>query len=526
MDQSRFIILKNIFNTYGSSIYKEKKKLEGLIRDLYPQEYARERNALIITIKADIIEQYFVERSIAESQSQLFHLLSNEYCLDPQLSNWVIQAWRFAFSDDTLTEPHIKIEYKIQVNIREHGDFNPKGFLTNYVWVGKNHIGLILSLFGHEKLSFKDLDPFKTPEIFELCRDLEIRWRLGFRQKSDFEHVIINFDLTNKCLEKLQKLISTKNISISSDMVISGGKSIQALIVKNGCLIEKWAANFKKDYGSIVPAMGNGSLYSVLYSTEWVNLQGYKIQNPSIKTFKVITLSQQEGKITNHFDIQYKHDYTNANLCVGDIFYLDTQKSIVAINTKTGKIFWESKKLREEEEIKPFFIYSSSIIHDGDILYYCLGSRLIAIDRIIGNYLWEHPLPEMPDEYYLGSERRIVIHDTSIIIAGLHIIEAINKKTGEMIWTYELNDPELEFFTSNPILYNNNIVIGSCAVDIDGGPDPLGVAFYYLEFINAITGKLTYNTDLDFRIEGNPNILGNKLYCWWIDSLIEISLSF
>jgi len=205
MDQSGQIILKKIINNYGSTIYQEKKKLEALIRDLFPQEYFRERNALIITVKAGLIEEYFVNQSIDYSYSQLFHLLSNEYCLDPQLSNWVIRAWRYALSDDPLIESskRIQIKRKIKVNIHEFEELPQYGnFLTNYVWVSNNQINVILSLFGSHHLYFHEIS-FSEQEEFESRRSMEIGSFDGI-QKSDFIHYILNFDINNNILKKKQ----------------------------------------------------------------------------------------------------------------------------------------------------------------------------------------------------------------------------------------------------------------------------------------------------------------------------------
>ncbi|NLV26909.1 MAG: PQQ-binding-like beta-propeller repeat protein, partial [Methanomicrobiales archaeon] len=350
MDHSRFVILRNIFDTYGSSIYKEKKKLEGLIRDLYPQEYIRERNALILTLKADVIEQFYLKIPIEQSHSQLFHELTTEYCLDPELSNWVIQAWRYALSDDKLVENQNGIRFgrKIAVNLREKCDCKDYGsFLTNYVWISDNHIGVILSLFGRHDYYFRKIDRFVDHEKFESIRSLECA--KDDSQKSDHNHLILNFDVNNNCLENAINIKSTKNISISNAMLISGGKALHALTVENEHLKEKWTTILKKDYGAITPIIGKSTAVTVLYSTEWNIWENYAEPNPSISSFKVISLSQEDGKIKNHFDIPFQHNSTNSNLRIGDTFYLDNhvyepypKNNIVALNLKTGKIIWKS----------------------------------------------------------------------------------------------------------------------------------------------------------------------------------------
>ena len=536
MDQSGFIILKNIIQIYGSSIYKDKRRMEGLIRDLYPREYTRERNALIITIKAGIIEQFFVEKSIEYSHSQLFHKLSTEYCLDPELSNWVIRAWRYALSDETFSENQnrIIVERKITVNVREKCDFKEYGsFLTNYIWISDNHIGVILSLFGRHDYYFRKIDRFADPEKFESSRSSECA--KDDSQKSDHNHLILNFDIDNNCLENAIIIKSTKNISISNAIVISGGKALHALTVENDHLKEKWATTFKKDYGAITPVIGESSLITVLYSTEWELFNwDYTEPNPSIPTYELVDLSTKDGKLTKQFSIPFENTTTYSNLCIGDVFYLDHWKynpylvrNIIAINIKTGKILWKSVYIPQGKiNDKPFFIYSSSIIADGDYLYYCLGKKIIALDRITGNTLWEHPLPEMPDEYYLGSERRIVIHDKYVIIAGLDEIKAINKNSGELIWSYCAEfEGDFSNFTSNPIIYKEYIIIGMGDGCIDEDHGLCWVDFdNFIDIIDINTGKEAFKESVDFEVKGNPGILGNKLYYWSEDSLIEISL--
>lgn len=538
MDQSGQIILKNIINFYGSTIYQEKKKLEALIRDLFPQEFVRERNALIITVKAGLIENYFVKQSIDCSYSQLFHLLTNDYCLDPQLSNWVIRAWRYALGDDSSIESQNKltIEKKIKVNIHEFKELPQYGsFLTNYIWVSNNNINVILSLFGNHQFNFHEINRFNDQEKFEFRRSIEIGMLDGI-QKSDFIHYILNFDINKKVLKKAINLNSTKNISITKDIIISGGKTLRKIIMTNDQPVIDWSFNLVDDYGAITPAVGDSSLITVLYSTEWELFNwDYTEPNPSIPTYELVNLTKNDGKIINQYSIPYENTTTYSNLCIGDVFYLDHWKynpylvrNIIAINIKTGKILWESEYIPQGKiNDKPFFIYSSSIIADGDFLYYCLGKKIIALDRITGNIQWEHTLPEMPDEYYFGCERRIIIYDYSIIIAGLHEVKALNKITGEVIWVTETNDPDLEIFTSNPVIYKDNIIIGGGIGDGDWEDGaPVSWINYYFVIINALTGKITCREPLDFGIVGNPGILRNKLYCWRLNSLIEISLLF
>jgi hypothetical protein len=130
----------------------------------------------------------------------------------------------------------------------------------------------------------------------------------------------------------------------------------------------------------------------------------------------------------------------------------------------------------------------------------------------------------MPDGYYFGCETRILIHKNRLIIAGLVVIEAINKNSGKIEWSYSAKfDGDCVFNTSNPIIYKDNLIIGikDGYWDEDyglGGED-------YIEAIDTDTGKNTFREIIDFELKGNPGILNNKLYCWDEDTLIEISLS-
>lgn len=531
MNHSRFIILRNIFDIYGPSIYKEKKKLEGLIRDLYPQEYVRERNALILTLKADVIERFYFKIPIEQSQSQLFHELSNEYCLDPELSNWVIQAWRYALSEEPLVENQngIRVERKIRVNVREQCNCKEYGsFLTNYIWISDNHIGVILSVYGNHDYYFRKFDRFTDPEKFESARSLECA--KDDSQKSDLNHLILNFDVNNNCLENAINIKSTKNIVISNKNLLSGGRSLRNLTVQNGALIEEWVIHIKNNCYVITPILWRDSAVTLLLTEP----------SPSIST--VVSFSMCNGKIKDDFTVPFQHNSRNSNLCIGDIFYLDnrvyepyTKYQIIAINLTTSKIIWKSELFSKSKLNKPFLIYSSAIIPDNDILFYCLGSSIISIDRMTGKTLWEYSLPEMADEYYLGSERRIVIHGNSLIIAGLEEISTINKISGELLWNYKVddirNDPSVfgyaSEFTSNPIIYNNFVIIGRRDGEIDVMDRPPSVGWSnYIDIINLNSGTKSFNIEIDFQLDGNPAFLGNKLYCWSDDSLIEISLPF
>ncbi|MDD1730344.1 MAG: PQQ-like beta-propeller repeat protein [Methanospirillum sp.] len=303
-------------------------------------------------------------------------------------------------------------------------------------------------------------------------------------------------------------------------MILSGGRSVTAFGIQNALFSSMWTRDFSNDYGAVAPVMGRNTLLTVAFSTEWLPYNQFKNPNPSFANVKLLSIKPDDGTVLQTFDIPLREEYRSppySNIQIGDVLYLDCGWHVAAINSTSGAVIWESQPLARKNELKPLFMYSSSIIPAGDTLLYCLDTKMVALDRITGEFLWEYVLPEMPDEYYVGSEMRIVILDHIVIIAGLHEIHGVHAQSGEKMWVYSAPDPKLTIFSSPPILYAHTILIGRCDLDVDS-------ARYAISGITPSTGTEVYREYIDFRLSGNPVIAENMLYCWNDDSLLQVSL--
>jgi len=396
-------------------------------------------------------------------------------------------------------------------------------FLSNYVWINNNHIGVILSAFIKDESSFwkfKRYNRLENWEEYSNNRGFCIQFRLDGPQRLTSTHCIQIFDCINNQKISSNTVSSTKNLTISRNMIVTGGKSASLFCFSQDLFSTKWTHEFPLDQGIVTPVMGKDSLLSVVFSTEWAPYNSFRKPNPGFQNIKLVSMNPDDGAILQTLDIPLKTEYRSppySNIAIGDIFYLDCGWHIAAVNSVSGTVIWESELLARKNELKPQFIYSSSIIPTNDILLYCQDKKVIALDRMTGCFVWEYFLPEMPDEYYYGSEMRIAVFEDKVIITGLSEIHAIYEKTGKKIWIHTLSDSHMSSFTSVPKRYNQTLIVGRCDPDEQS-------EHYSIVAIDLSLGTETFREDIDFKLTGNPGISGDTLYWWSDDSLHTVSL--
>ena len=126
----------------------------------------------------------------------------------------------------------------------------------------------------------------------------------------------------------------------------------------------------------------------------------------------------------------------------------------------------------------------SPVVHDGVVYLTNYGNVIQALDGRTGDLIWEHELGDAQNSYS-GSSRNLAIYQDRIFVATSDArIVALDARTGEMAWSTPLADPAQGFqSTSGPIVVGGRVIQGL------NGCDRFTREGCYISAYDATTGR-------------------------------------
>lgn len=144
----------------------------------------------------------------------------------------------------------------------------------------------------------------------------------------------------------------------------------------------------------------------------------------------------------------------------GDIGKIDDLKRhLLCINRDDGKILWTADVEGDKPEdnyqgfIRDHGYASSTPVTDGETVYCFFGKRGVYAFDFAGKQLWKTSVGTMSSNRHWGSAASPVLYKNMVIVNAAEesrSIQALDKKTGSVIWKEE--NPKLELSYSTPLL--------------------------------------------------------------------------
>ena len=150
------------------------------------------------------------------------------------------------------------------------------------------------------------------------------------------------------------------------------------------------------------------------------------------------------------------------------------------------------------QELVPVWSYSTGvdsgheappIVNDGVMFVSAPYNKLIALDAVTGDRLWEYER-ELPEEFSAlhNTNRGIALYGDKVFLAALDaVLVALDAKTGEVAWEKQVEDWRTGYYmTLAPLIASGNVMVG-----VSGGE--FGVRGFVVAF-DAETGDQVWKT--------------------------------
>lgn len=128
----------------------------------------------------------------------------------------------------------------------------------------------------------------------------------------------------------------------------------------------------------------------------------------------------------------------------GDRLYIMSGVGAVyCLSTKDGKLIWQNDVATKYKAIEPQWVFSESLLVDGDLVFATPGgtdAAIVALNKMTGEPVWTTPgINEAsaycsPAIFTLGGRRALVQWLAETLMA-------VDPKTGEVLWTYKQKVP-------------------------------------------------------------------------------------
>lgn len=188
----------------------------------------------------------------------------------------------------------------------------------------------------------------------------------------------------------------------------------------------------------------------------------------------------------------------------GDIGKLEELKRhLLCINRDDGKILWTANVEGEAPEdkyqgfIRDHGYASSTPVTDGETIYCFFGKSGVYAFDFDGKQLWKTSVGTMSSNRHWGSGASLVLYKNLVIVNAAEesrTIQALDKKTGSVIWKEE--NPKLELSYSTPLLVTS------------GGKEELIISLPGSVWsLNPTDGKTNWKTTTEMTGNVSPSMI-------------------
>ncbi len=156
---------------------------------------------------------------------------------------------------------------------------------------------------------------------------------------------------------------------------------------------------------------------------------------------------------------------------------MNTQGDLFCIKAHTGKVQWRKNIVEELHAEYPFYWFATSPVVDGDLLILNINEYGTALDKRTGETVWTSPPTNVR---YISQYSTPIFYDVNgtrhAIIFGNYAIHAVELEKGIPLWSM---DWEIGYYTecaTDPIYFDGKVFIttyddGCALIDIhDNSP--------------------------------------------------------
>ncbi|MFW5821088.1 MAG: PQQ-binding-like beta-propeller repeat protein [Bacteroidota bacterium] len=176
----------------------------------------------------------------------------------------------------------------------------------------------------------------------------------------------------------------------------------------------------------------------------------------------------------------------DAPTVVGDLIYMGTGLGdLYCISRADGKTVWSRKLKKDFKGVLPYHGFTNAPIVVGEKVYWTPGGKehnIVALNRHTGELIWTNPAFGEPQGY--NSPKLISLAERDIIVtfSAYHLL-GFDAETGELLWEHEQDNlapdqrkPGYGDTHSNTVVYENGMIYyvagdGNCGVKLELAKD-------------------------------------------------------
>ena len=181
--------------------------------------------------------------------------------------------------------------------------------------------------------------------------------------------------------------------------------------------------------------------------------------------------------------------------------------NLMCLNRGTGELIWQQTVRREiphEGHHPDSSLASYSPVTDGELIWVSFGSRGLHCYDLDGKFIWNADLTTMHTRNGFGEGSSAALAGDAVVVVADHEgdskIFAFNKRTGELLWEKDRDEPTS---WATPL-----------AIDVNGVTQVVTVATNYTRSYNAATGELIWQcSGMTVNSIPSPVVGFGNVYC-------------
>ena len=153
----------------------------------------------------------------------------------------------------------------------------------------------------------------------------------------------------------------------------------------------------------------------------------------------------------------------------------------MCLEAKNGKLRWKKDLVSEYDVVKPYFDFGGSPVIEGDLIILTANTSGIALNKKTGEMVWSSDKPPEDFRLYASTGPHYatpIIYDYEgkryAVITSYLGIHSVDVETGKVLWLYKW-EPFRNIHVSDPLIFDNKVFItqynrgGSILLDIIRG---------------------------------------------------------